>query len=72
VKIEFVGELQRVDVRPGDIFILTTDHSLNDEMIKKLRDAWKDTWRGRKSAPELIVLCDGLKLAVVRQEDVAA
>ena len=62
-RITFVGELRRVNVRPGDVFVLKSEHRITDEMVDHLIKMWKDTMG---EDVKLLVLGDGLKLGVIR------
>lgn len=59
-EIRFVGDLQRLEVRPGDRFVLMTDQSLSIDLAKRLQESLVSAL----GAP-VIVLSDGLQLGVI-------
>ena len=62
-EIRFIGELQRVDVKPGDRFVIHTDQLLTPNMAEDLLRAW---WRFvGKDGPPLMVLARGFRLGVL-------
>lgn len=60
--IRFVGDLQRLQPQPGDVFVLTVDRDINMEQSDILRRYWEQVM-----GPEvkLLVLAPGMKLGVV-------
>lgn len=62
--IRFIGDLARLELRPGDRFVLTTDKRPSDDQIDRIRTAWR-AFAG--DAP-LIVL-DGCRLGVIGADD---
>lgn len=66
-EVEKVGELKRLDVRPGDRFVLTSEKVLTPEQMRHIKAAWKDYFGGG-FVPEIIVLDGGLELGVIRME----
>ena len=58
--IRFVGNLARVEVRPGDVFVVQTDNFLSSEVAERIRTALSSDL----GAP-VIILQGGLKLGVV-------
>ena len=68
-KIEFTGGLKLVTVRPGDMFVITVDQATSEETVKKIEEAWTKIWADRQ-VPKVMVLGDGMKLGVIRREEV--
>lgn len=62
-QIKFLGNLSRLDARPGDKFVLMTDEPISDDMRQSINDAW-NRFMG-PDAPKLMVLSDGIKIGVV-------
>lgn len=58
-----VGSLARVEVRPGDRFVLMTDGPVSEEEARRFNDAW-NRFMG-PDAPKIMILPDGTKLGVV-------
>lgn len=61
--INFLGDLQRIEAKPGDRFVLMTDRPVSAEMAQRITDEWK-RFMG-PDAPRIMVLSDGIKLGVV-------
>jgi hypothetical protein len=59
------GELRRVDVRPGDLFVLTVAQNMTVEQVAELGASWRD----RVGEVPLIVLPRGTELSVFRRVD---
>ena len=66
-EIRFVGDLQRVDVRPGDRYVLTVARPISNEMHLRIQAVWKDFMGA--GAPILLVLEDGMKLGVFGEQN---
>lgn len=61
-KFEFmVGELQRLELKPGDVFVLHCDTPQTEESIDKMERAWNNLMADHK----LIILDKGMRLGVV-------
>lgn len=56
-----IGELQRVELKPGDVFVIHCDMLLTEEAIQGMRDAWDRLMPGHK----VIILDKGMRLGVV-------
>lgn len=56
-----IGELQRVELKPGDVFVIHCDMLLTEEAIQVMRDAWDRLMPGHK----VIILDKGMRLGVV-------
>lgn len=61
-EIRWVGELQRVDVKPGDRFVLSIDRPVSMEMKRCLEHIWED-FVGSNAA-KILILEPGMKLGV--------
>ena len=66
LEIRFIGDLTRLQVRPGDKFVLSTDKSISSETAARLREMASSALDGAT----VIVLSDGLKLGVIGTEEV--
>jgi hypothetical protein len=62
-EIRFVGDLQRVQPQPGDVFVLTCDQNLSCHQAELLREAFA---RAMPTAT-LLILDAGMKLGVIGQ-----
>lgn len=58
--IRFVGDMSRLEVRPGDVFVLQCDEVLSVEASLRLKDQVSEALDGAK----VIVLGRGMKLGV--------
>ena len=63
--IRFLGDLQRLELRPGDRFVLTIPRILSIEHVESIQSAWR-RFMGGDAAPELLLLDGGMKLDVIR------
>ncbi len=61
-EIRFLGDLQRIEVKPGDKFVLQVDFHPTAEMVGRFRDVWRAVMGD--DVP-LLVLEKGAKLGVV-------
>lgn len=59
-EIRFLGDLQRLDLRPGDRFVLTVPRQLSYEQRARLSTAFRE----EVGAP-VLVLEEGIKLGVI-------
>lgn len=65
--INFVGDMQRLDIKPGDRYVITSDVALSAEMVGRIRDVWKSF----AGDTPLLVLDAGLKLGAISATDQA-
>lgn len=63
-QIRYLGDLQRLEVRPGDVFVLRPSGRLSPEQVQRLRERWDSLGLGGK----LLVLECGFDLGVVSAE----
>ncbi len=61
-EIRFLGDLQRLEVKPGDRFVLQVDYHPTAEMLDRFREVWR---RVMGDDVPLLVLEKGAKLGVV-------
>lgn len=66
--IKYLGDLQRLEIRPGDRFVLTTTQMLSAEQRRRLEELWKQFVGGDDSAA-LLILDAGFKLGVIGKAD---
>jgi hypothetical protein len=67
LKIEVVGKISRVDVRPTDVFVLHIGSPISTHMAAGITRWWEEKWG--PGAPKLLVVPDGAQLGVIRRED---
>lgn len=61
-KIRFLGDLQRLDVKPGDTFVLSVGGTISADMAEGLKKMWAA--KMGEHVP-LLILADGMRLGVV-------
>lgn len=66
VKIEFLGELSRLDVKPGDRFVITYPGVISHTMAQHMTKAWKDFVGD--DGPKVLILDSGMKIGAIREE----
>lgn len=64
-EIRFVGDLQRLELKPGDRFVLTVDRPVSGEMAAKLREAWARFVGDDREDLKLLILGSGMKLGAI-------
>lgn len=62
--VELLEHLKRVDVQPGDKFVLISPRPLSTETCQRFREVW-NRFVGSNAHPVLI-LDDGMELGVIR------
>jgi hypothetical protein len=62
VQIRYVGELQRLELRPGDKFVLVCPGAISRDMAERLKQTWQD-FAGEDHP--CAVIADGMKLVVL-------
>lgn len=66
--IQFLGELRRMDVKPGDRFVLMIDKPMPMSMHARIREIWADFMGADKN--KLLVLDSGIKIGAIASEPV--
>lgn len=64
LKIEFIGEMQVVQLRPGDTIVISTEQSFGQDVADRLVGRLREQFPGH----DILVLANGLKFGVVRDE----
>lgn len=67
--IRFIGDMERMVVKPGDRFVLTVPGMMTCETHGRLEAAWAGFVKGIDPTPLLLVLDAGAKLGVIGQTD---
>lgn len=62
-EIRYLGDLQRLEIKPGDKFILTVPGSISYEQATRIREAWQKFAGGDKD--DLLILEGEMKLGVI-------
>jgi hypothetical protein len=63
--IRFLGDLQRLEIKPGDKFVLTCPHALSLDTMRRIEAQWHE-FAG--ADVQVLILCDGMKLGAVATE----
>ena len=61
-ELQYIGDVDRLVLKPGDRIVLSLDGELSDEMVIQLRDRLATVLGGEH---EVIVLSGGMKLGVL-------
>jgi len=64
-EIRFLGDLQRLEIKPGDKFVLTTPGCISMDQRERIVQVWKQF--AGEDAPVLI-LESGMRLGVISSE----
>lgn len=64
--IRFLGDLQRLELRPGDKFVLMCDGHISRDVAQLIQHQW-DTFAGPDV--KLLILEDGFKLGAISTDN---
>lgn len=67
VKIEYLGELSRLDVKPGDRFVITYPGRLSMDSARAIEAMWQ-RFIG-PGGPPVLVLDNGMKIGALRDAE---
>jgi hypothetical protein len=62
-EIRYLGDLQRLELRPGDILVLSVDAHISQEMAARLQADFREV-----TDAKVIVVGKGMKLGVISAE----
>lgn len=62
-KINFLGDLQRLEIKSGDNFVLMTKNHLSDDSVQRIQTMWAQ-FVGT-DGPKLLVLDAGMTLGAI-------
>lgn len=65
-QVNFLGDVQRLALKPGDMLVLRTDQIISGDLAQRLREQLESAVPGHS----VIVLGDGMKLGVLSPERV--
>jgi hypothetical protein len=66
IGIRFLGNLKRLERKPGDVFVLMCSQLLTGEVRFHIQHEWHNAWEGQQGrVPTLLILQEGMKLGVV-------
>lgn len=61
-RVRYLGDLQRLEVKPGDTYVLSVPVAISREQVERLKSRWSETVG---DANKLIILSDGMRLGVI-------
>jgi hypothetical protein len=64
-KIQYLGDLQRLEIRPGDRFVITTDKSLTMDAVHRIQEEWMKFAGDDAKTAKLLILTDGMKIGAI-------
>lgn len=64
-EVTFLGDLRRLDVKPGDRFVIMTDQRLTAEHYRKLQELWAGFIGS--DGNKILVLDGGMKIGAIGQ-----
>lgn len=60
-KVRFLGDVQRLQMQPGDVAVLSVDDHVSDDMAKRLKEYWNSAFPGVR----LLVLDKGMRIGLL-------
>lgn len=60
-KVRFLGDVQRLQMQPGDVAVLSVDDHLSDNMAKRLKEYWNSLFPDVR----LLVLAKGMRIGLL-------
>lgn len=67
-EIRFIGDLDRLEIKPGDKFILTAPGPISAQGYAEIQRAWRDFVGGEPDQFKLLILESGIKIEVLEEE----
>lgn len=64
-EIRFLGDLQRLELKPGDRFILSAPETLSRQQTDYIQTIWKEFVGGDTEKFKLLILVSGMKIGVI-------
>jgi len=64
-KVEFLGSLSRLDLKPGDKFVLMCQRRISVEQANHIQRIWREFLGDQADRAQLLVLDDGAKLGAI-------
>ena len=63
--IRYLGDIRRVNIQPGDLFVLKCDSRITADQADKMRSIWKSRVCNGADEPRLVILERGMELEVI-------
>lgn len=67
-KVEFLGSLSRLNLKPGDKFVLMCQRRISVEQVAHIQRIWREFLGDQADQARLLVLDDGAKLGAISTE----
>lgn len=67
-ELKFIGNLERLDLKDGDRFVLTCDHIMSLKQHERIRGIWSDFVGGNTESFPLLILDKGFKIGVLSEK----
>ena len=64
-EVTYLGDVQRLCLKPGDIVVLNIDEVLSDQAFDRLRDRLVETMPGHR----VLILTHGAKIGVLGNDE---
>jgi hypothetical protein len=64
-EIRWVGDLTRLELKPGDNFVLQIDRYISAETAAGIQDAWAAFVDGREHIGKLLIIEPSMKLGTI-------
>jgi hypothetical protein len=68
-EIRFLGELNRLEVWPGDRFVLQVDALISPELAARIQEEWREFIGQDHPEIRLLILEKGMKIGAIRLPD---
>jgi hypothetical protein len=62
-QVRWLGDIKRIRVQPGDVFVLSCDRPMSDPQIERIRRQWREVM----GETRMLVLHDGMTLGVAHE-----
>jgi hypothetical protein len=64
-EIRFVGDMQRLEVKPGDVYVIQSDQPISSDTVERIRQSVRQVLGAET---KVLVIGNGLKFGVVATE----
>lgn len=64
-EIRFLGDLERLELKPGDRFVLSCDGKISAENVARIQALWREFAGEDAHRFPLLILDGGMKLGVI-------
>lgn len=71
-EIRFLGDMERLQFKPGDKFILKVPGRISSEIAARMKQAWHEFMGGNPDEFKLLIIEEGMTIGVLGDGDIAA